>query len=432
MHYKSDFIRFFITASIIIYLFSCKNKSDDQFPVVQFIAPYENAFYSVFDTIPIKADISDNAQLLSIEVLLTDENFIPVGRSYSIPVKYNPMHLVFEYPVTDTFMLSGVYNLLIKVDDGTQTKHKYQKINISGITKQLIGIAVISELGGYKHIHIIDSNFTKTSLLAKNTDIVDLTKTSVISFHNRIAWVFEYSNKMEVWDYISKEKKWEIDNSNYPTGVLYRVNSSDKSFFTFIGDGLIKEYNVFGSHLLTINDSNYSGIRILKGDNYLITLSMAIKTPFTRAVRVYNKSSGNLSQTYTLDFNAMEIFDIGNNEYLIFGNSTTGGQIRKYNLQTNSLSTPKNFNGQHLELVRQVSKQEFLLQLNSIAYKLNTSNYGLLQISTIGYYEPVNNQLYTINSSNEIIIYDYNYMNQVGKIITTTGGIKSIEFLYNI
>lgn len=422
-----------IFLAIVFLAFSCRNKTDEIYPVVQFFTPYENSHHSVLDTIHIEADLSDNEQIVSVEVSLTDENFTPVLRTYNVPVKSNPMKLVFDYPLTDYFMEGGIYNLLIKVSDGEQIKHKYQRINIIAVEKKMIGLAIATSSGASNEISILDSGLINQILISSEYDNVD--GIAIIPYQNKLGFVYEYSNKVEVWDYKLKQKNWSYTNTD-PTGVLYRVNSQDKSFFSFIGNGVIKQFNYNGTQKLVINDPDYVAMKLVTVGQYFVVISMSIHTPFYYAIRVYHSASGALVQTYTLDFKAYNIFYLGNNKLLISGNQNNIGQIREYNLQDNTLWKPRDLSGGTLKEVVEINSNEYLLHLESAIKKLKINDYSVVDISLnpnyyVFQYEPINNYL-IIEDGSTIRILDYSTFNQVWeKSMGSTVNINLVYPLYN-
>lgn len=384
MNYSAYIAKLFPQLLVVILLTysvltSCNKTEDEQFPVITFITPSENSIHNVLDTIHVEVNISDNVQILSVEICLVDENFVPVLKSFYPIVQKNPMVLVFDYPLDEYFLESGNYNILIKVGDGVQFKHKYQSIRVNAVPKSLNGLALAYSMSGNNIVSILDSNFSFEHIL--ETQLIPFNNMAVFPFHNCLAYIFNDKDQLESWDYNQKQRIWTYDNSMNPSGRLYKVVSNSNSFFTFSDDGFIRSFNFQGKQKLVIHDVGYIPNELVVFQNYFLTISKSINSPIVNSIRVYHSATGSLMQQYSLDFEPTSLFPIDDNKFLVAGNTNFGGQIREYDLINNTIWKPIDLGGEFLNEIVRISNTNFIIKMDNDIKSFNLNTYSLNTLS---------------------------------------------------
>lgn len=129
----------------IILLFSCRKEENSSIPVIEVHLPEYLALYDVYDTISVQATISDEIELESIQVKLTDSNFNPVTKAevfYPGTMDYN---LSTKIVIDNPSLESGHYYVLVKANNGNNSKNKYQEIILQGLEQEFKQLLIITE-----------------------------------------------------------------------------------------------------------------------------------------------------------------------------------------------------------------------------------------------------------------------------------------------
>jgi hypothetical protein len=434
--HKDYFLPFLMLMVGMLLFASCKKDKDEEFPKVNYLTPLENAIYQVGDTIHLEAVISDNQSIVSVEVELTDVNFVPVLKSYSPPVKGNPMTLVFDYPLDDYFMESGTYNLLIKVNDGNLVKHKYQRLTIGGVKRELIALAVEYFCAARHKLIILDSGFQRVTQVDES--LFGISGMDAMPYHNRLAYVFEGEDMLKVYDYKKHNPVWMKDYSNVIGETVYGVFAAEKSFLAFFDWARIKQFDIYGNVKGDIQDSLQLPMHMLELSNFYLSASMYQKSPFYHSIRSYLKNGLVNYQNYSLDFPITRMFDMGQDRVLLLGNKNNEGQIRIYNIVQHSMTKPRDLNGELIIDAVQINQDFYLLRLGDNLMKYDA---GANTLSTWEAQAPWNNLSYDpINHAlifslgNEIRMIDMASPNRqliYSNTITCTSGIQNLIPLYN-
>ncbi|MCD4664268.1 MAG: hypothetical protein K8R68_03285, partial [Bacteroidales bacterium] len=134
-----------ITSFIILINLSCKKEEDLQHPVITIDQPAENLHFSVMDTIPVSAGITDDNNIVSIKVVLVNEKFTPVLDAYYYYPETKSYNLNIYYPIDDYYMKRGSYYIQIRAEDGTNFKNKFRKVYINEVPVNFELVVVITQ-----------------------------------------------------------------------------------------------------------------------------------------------------------------------------------------------------------------------------------------------------------------------------------------------
>ena len=102
----------------MLVVLSCTKVTDEIDPQIIIESPVEFTSFNLPDTMLIKAVVSDDNNVESIKISVTDENFVTVFGAYSYPPSGNPTNIEDELVIDDVLMESGIYYLKIRVYDG--------------------------------------------------------------------------------------------------------------------------------------------------------------------------------------------------------------------------------------------------------------------------------------------------------------------------
>jgi hypothetical protein len=135
----------YLFASFIILLSACRKEESSSIPVIEVQAPEHLALYSVYDTIEVQATITDEKNLVSVQVKLTDSNFNPVSPAEVFYPGQTNFNLNTRLFIDDPLLESGHYYVLVRADNGDNTKNKYQEILVQGLEQEFKQMLIITE-----------------------------------------------------------------------------------------------------------------------------------------------------------------------------------------------------------------------------------------------------------------------------------------------
>ncbi len=428
------FITGLMILTIPISLDSCKQKEDVEFPVIQFLKPYESAFYSVGDTIPIQAEISDNNAIEFIDITLTDENFNPVLKTYNPPFNSNPFTLVFDYPINDNFLESGIYNLLIRAGDGTQIKNKYQRIYIGALPKTNVGIAYsignspFSSVGVY-HLWPALQN-SPYNLNASNTF-----QLAAIPYQNILAVASLNNGKIVLYNYLTGDSITFLKDISLVDKSLSGIKGSAKALYLFFDNGLNHRYTYLGFKNLVFESPNFTTTNLIDFDDLIVTTCKKTTYPFQERIQTFQNTTGAALNSYYIDFKAVRLFRM-NNSILVFGLKNQQITAHEYFPNQNQLSSLKTLGSFDFRGSCQIDNELFLILTNNQVLLFNTktrtsstflNNITGNQIE----FDPVNNIIF-ITENHNIYMYSYPTKTLTGQIgLEINKSINQIIPLYN-
>ncbi|MBN2746243.1 MAG: hypothetical protein JXR34_05925 [Bacteroidales bacterium] len=420
---------------LTIGLFSCRKNEDTQYPIIQYIKPYENSFFSVGDTIVIQAEISDNENLEFVDITLTDENFNPVLKTYNPPFNSNPFTLVFDYPIYDNFLESGIYNIQIRAGDGTQIKNKYQRINIGALPKTNIGYAYQcgsppNSLVGIFYqqpvFHNAPFNFSSSGKY----------QFSAIPYQNVLAVAELNSGKVILYNYITQDSLTYLKDISFVDKSLVGLSSSSKSLYLFFDNGINHRYNYLGFRNIVFGSANFVTTNLLEHDNHIITTCRRTTFPFQERIQTYQLGTGAALNSYYLDFQVIGFHKTQNN-FLVLGIKNQEVIAYEYTYSQNQLSKLRSFGNMIIQSSCKINEELFLLLSDSkvLLFDTKTRTYSTFLDNFISgshiKFDEVKNLIFIVKDRT-VFIYSYPNKTLIGQTdIDPNLNINQIELLYN-
>lgn len=369
---------------IILFLFTfsaCEKEKVYDIPVVEIHNPSENQHFSVGDTIQIWATISSKSNIQSVDIDLVDENLKPISKNYvytSLNGKTNG-DLRFAIILSDPFQTSGQYQILIRVVNEEDTKHKYKKITISGLDKEWLGAALITKAPNKINVWNYDLDFNKT---IKKVMIGDYSGSVYLPFHNRMALSAKIQGSYTIWDYLSGDTVLHFQaKANPPFPYFTGVGMVDQKITAQYYAGAFSLYNYMGK--LTNSISAESGFYIEKvfdvGNNFISYQKEKYASPEMRLVTHIGGSGLNWSFV-PVQGPVIAAFPLEGNNFLLFSNYNSTGQIEKYFWDKNATNHPVSFPSDEFIDVASYLPDEYLLLTNNQVYRYR---YGAASITPL-------------------------------------------------
>ncbi len=339
---NNSFLLFFII-TILLVAFSCKKVTDDIDPGIIIEFPLENESFNLPDTMFIKAVVSDDKNIESIQIVITNELFIPVFGGYSFPPNGNPTTIEDELVIDDILMESGVYYLKIKAFDGVNSKNAYRKIYINEVARELENVIIITKNTGNLDVQSIDPGFSLSTLFSVN----GFYEVSEINSRYQLLYVAgRYYDNLNAFDLIKNEKEWTIEGKNNPPLPYFRnLYLSNDILYVSNSESEIRAYNDALVNIATavLQANRVPGKCIEQGD-YLISEAKEIAGVHSYLLSFFTVS-GSLYNERLIDMDVIGLFPRGENQVYVVANNSADGGVFVYDIQSNGLDEIRTFAG---------------------------------------------------------------------------------------
>jgi hypothetical protein len=412
-------------------LFSCKKKDTDT-PVIIINSPYENQSFTVFDSISVSAIITDNLQITSIDMVLTDENFVPVLKTYSYYPNKSYFELRTSYILDDINLPSGNYYLLIKASDGNNSKNRYVKLLINETPKRLKYIAVITKSGSTINISKVDSAFNISTLKTVTSDYCG---SAVNSRYQQLYLAGSIINDIKVYSLPDMQIKWAVQSMpDPPTPYFENIYLDNNNLFVSFRQNKFNVYNQDGSSISsTVLNNGMVISQFMQSQSYLVTEQYQIPLG-VRKISIYYPLSYSLFQELNIDFEVVDFFTKNNDNIYITANKNGQGILKIYNIPTNGLWQPLNIPAGKIYSSCQINNNDLLISKTNeiLLYQYSNTNLVTFRSGINGYKikkEELSNTIFACDDKN---IYIFTYPN--GGLVNTINindSILDFHFVYN-
>lgn len=321
---------------ILSIVFSCK-KGDEKPPVISVNSPFENQHFSVFDTVEVVATISDETSLKYIQVVLTNSKQVRILNTVTIEPSANAVTIKVPYHLSDFFLESGLYYMLIKASDGINFKNQYISIYINEIQKNLESVfAICRQNNNLVSIYRSDSILNMMPFTTIPGDF----QYSALSSRDQLLFLAgkTYAN-LNAFDIEPFALNWDLKASPNPpfphfTDVFL---TDDHRVMVAYYEGYISRYTLGGvKKLQTIKENTQFPVKVTKIGQYIVGI-FKMKGTGPGTIKVYYYNSGLYKSNRIMDLEVTGIAMVDNHSVLIFGNKNHVGKIYKYYLDNDIL-----------------------------------------------------------------------------------------------
>ncbi|MCF8217532.1 MAG: cupredoxin domain-containing protein [Bacteroidales bacterium] len=396
------FLYALLILSGILLAFACQKKGDVQDPEIEITQPESNSYFSVPDSIHVKADIRDNENIKWVQLSLVNKDQTPVAATKTIqPIDRKEYHLDTYYHVEDILLNSGEYYMQVRVSDGTNTRNGLKKVYINEAERKLKYFLIVTASNPNQvSLYSLDSSASKNYITSEPIDYFAST------FHSRnqqliIAGKSVYGVKaFHAKDY---QKAWNFQASGNPVGSYFRaLTKTEDNILLGIYNGEIIEINKSGNKIRTYDsDNNLFSYQLLKTENFLIAAQQDVPANKQFITSFFPDWGGVHNQQFS-NFKSKALYPMGPKEVLIPGNHNNQGGIWQYDLTSLTLWKARSISQGKIHTSCQISDNDYLIAGNNQIYwyqvhinslttwKQNTS------VDKI-YYDELTNSVITVN-----------------------------------
>ncbi|MCD4745629.1 MAG: hypothetical protein K8R58_04965 [Bacteroidales bacterium] len=421
-----------IAIILFIIVVSCKKDKDTLDPVISFYSPFDSQQFSVSDTILIEAKVADDKIIENIKVVLVNENFIPVLNAIYITPTSNTYNISMIYPLYDLYMESGIYYVLIRAFDGTNSKNQYQKILLDEIPQQIDGVIVLTQAKSHDiEVLKLDSSFAFNSLFFIDGDY---SASAVSSRYNQLYVTGHYHLSLKAFDLKNYEVDWFVEPfinpPYYDYDCLYYSDFLYVSFYNYY----IKAYDSNGSDRFSATLS-YDELpsKIFRHNDYVI-IDKQSKVGGNTYISVYYFISGVLKQELNFDYKVVDFFTKDNDNIYVLANSYNQGTLKIYDLSFNNIFESFSMPEGKILSAEQIDYTKILIAYENTVYHYE-SVFNILTTfipDVTAYkiqYDKLNKHVY-IAENQKVSVYTYPEA-VLKNTVTIADSILNIHLLYN-
>ena len=416
----------------IVGLFACKKEGNVGSPTVQIIAPTGKPVYKVFDTVVVKASVSDANSLKSVEIYIENSQNVPVTTTADVTVTGKQMSFTFNYAINSIHLATGQYTLVVRASNGTNATYGYQAITIIAAPAIRLGIYAITRNGGI-NVTKIDSVFNTSKIYTQSGDY---SSSDISSYYQQLYIAAADSGNVSAINIPLGGVQWGIGGIIGPAPYFTDVYCNGDAAYVSEYIGLIKYFSSQGVLSTTFKvASGYYPIKTCVWDGYLFAEQKNIGALTRNLVLYYTGTATGFEQS-ALPGTVTAMYGMTSNQLFVFGNKDTGeAYLQLFDIPGNIFYSPTTLPSGKLLSVAQIDSATYLMGFNNgTIYKYTYIPNGAVPFIT-GIsashlqYDNVNKQVIASSGSS---VYAYSYTSQLLlHSVNLSDSVLNVHVLYN-
>lgn len=300
--------------------------------------------------------------------------------------------------------------MLIKANDGVNTKHSYTEIYIYESPTYLKHILAITDLGSNNYEFImIDSNFTTSSLGFGNSEHL---ASDYNSRYEQLYIAGQIMDDVIALDMTDLTIAYSVPCiPNPPTSYFTNISFMDKLLYVLFYDGNIKAYDNYGNIKYSTQTAMAKyPLKVFRHQGYLLIYQKDyVGLNGTIGLCYYPNSI--IMQSLDVNYEIIDFASKDQDNVFVFANKNSQGKIYNYNTKSNLSSEIYSISSGEIKLVCQMDENSILLVVNDeiMLFKYNplslTTYMSNVFVKSLKFDEQ-NNMIY-IAESNKISNYVY-------------------------
>lgn len=353
----------FLTMGWLVILFMAACEKGDQLPpIIDFELPTPYAFYTVGDTILVRARVHDERQIKEVSVQHTGggggTSFVEVPITNSIDFTFE-----VELILSDKYLSSGEYIIYLRASDGQNVSSKQQKIIVAEIPLEREKLIWLCQSG--------QSLQTYSFPWSGSPQIIqsfpgDYSGSAVSSRYGQLYVAGRIHGSYSALDLYTNQVLWDTPANNstaFPffNGLTYGARRSYVSYF----EGFIRGYDEFGAQKFNgLVPEEYTARKMMESNNRLFAY-WENKIPIAKKMAVYHGSTSALIQEVTVGGTIVEILPRTSHDVLVFWNEGGQGQLRIYDFAQNAFYQPRSLPPGQILSACQISSDTYALAMST-------------------------------------------------------------------
>ncbi len=309
-----------IIVSVLLFIGCNKKDADTNNPTIQIISPKDGKVCSAGDTIWIKASVSDDVKLESVDIQLVTSGGRAAGKSLLIKPDISHFGLDTIY-IIDEYIESGDYFLRFEVFDGTNTQREFVATSVKASTIVEERIIVLTEEPG----KIVVNQLVEGELIREVLIDGDYADARINSYSDQLyvagqhtldfsAFSLNDSIGDPLWEGVSSQLKPFHD----PDCMCLGGNE----VFVASSDGYIRSYNVHGITMFDVEiEDARRPAQIHATEDVVIVESIQNGTQ-EHYIDLFYRYSNGFMLNFKNHFDIVDMYTIDASNWLMIGNKT--------------------------------------------------------------------------------------------------------------
>lgn len=416
-------------------MIGCKKDKDTVPPIVTITSPYDNQMFNVYETFTIKAELTDDKKLVSVNIKLVNEQQAVMQSPVEFAISGKEYSLNIQYELYDVHLPNGNYYLRIEASDGESTGVGYMKIYIHETPTFRKSIYAITQSASMLNVVKIDSSLSLINKLSFTSDYSG----SVLSSYYQYLFVSGiYSGGFSGIDVERGNIKWSVPPTNTGNPDFTSLTSANEKYYLSYFSGNVRAYNYSGRvdyQTQQMQDGYYPAKVIKNGDYVLVETKEKISS--TKKLITCLANTGLAIREKQIQGDVVEFINKSISEVVLFSNNNGQGEMSVFNILSNSLFSPHTIPVGEILSALQIDADNFLIgHANGTIYRYEYSNSSLTTLMTgvMPYkmtYDVINNQL-IVAEAKTIQLFNYSpALTTLDNTVALTDSILNVHVLFN-
>lgn len=365
--------RLLLSCSLALLAILCACEDEDmELPLVSVLSPSVNATFSVFDTLTVAYQASDNRVVTQVTVCLVNDDFIPVTGQVSHTIDKVSHSGTAELVIDDRQLVSGRYFVMVTASDGTNDRSAFVEVTVNEYPLFRRGVFFADmNAAGQGTVFQVDSIFSSVSLF--HSPGQDLARISVTSFNDRITIVGHRGAGIMQYDLISTGQRWSASAANQPPAPTYHdMVTYGSQIFASLYTRELRAYSIEGALILN-RQFEYDRPHTLHADDRHVFVELREIGGGQQRLLVLRQHNFSEKWLVALPIEIVAFCSKGADEVFIFGNDGPQARVLLYNAETNGWWEPRQLpQGRILHAVKG-QDQVYFLAMESGLYRYTFS-----------------------------------------------------------
>ncbi|MEI7596397.1 MAG: DUF4625 domain-containing protein [Bacteroidota bacterium] len=427
------YFKYFFQINIVvlaIFIFSCK-KEENQKPLISISLPIKNTYFSYGDTIPIKASVSDDSEIKSVEIKLYDANNVSMLATIQIDVNAKEIDINRYLVIDNKDIESGEYFVRVSATDNEgESNSALQPVYINEMVRKFSNFIFFCKASsGY---NVVSVNNNQTQNILKNLSN-EYSYSYVSSKNELILYSGSFLSDLFAINSTNALVKWSVLNKGSSIMPYFSgIYTNEYETYVSLYSGAVQEYSRYGGILRTFDVGNmYWPMQVLKHDNHLV-VTTSYKSGTSYSLNVFNFVTTNLTQSMPMSEKPVKVIPRNANELLLFANQGNQGVLNIYKYDENNCWQPHTLSGKFIDAVK-IDENNYII---STSDEVSWYNYLNNSITPFGpafankiAYEDISGQVVFVKDN---IVQMYSYPNnQKISEFAVADSIESFYLMYN-
>lgn len=416
----------------MFFLASCKKETGET-PAVVVVSPPQHSLANAGDTLQVSGEISSEAPLTHIKIVLLTENRVQACPSVTLHPGTGNYSLSAEYVISNPALESGVYYLLVEAANEFGVTSRYVELNISGIPKESRSLIVFCHEKANDNVKIFKVDSLLNYTLFKQLPY-DFREGAVDSKDQQIYSMGQYAGDLYTLDASDGEIISQINAVNNPPFPYFEsVFWGNDLLIVGYYDGLIQGYYGNGNLKFSYTIDNVRLHHVCYDGTYLLCV-FEYYTGGTFMTGAVYANSGMVKDIIATPYQVAELFRATGNEVLLFCNNGTQPSVRVLDTYTMVITHLSDLPAGKIYGVARIDNDLYIVSHNDglLIYSRDANDYAESgNASSFGdiVYDETDNIVYMAEGKN-INAYSYPGGSLIGTV-AMPDSVKDLKILYN-